>query len=379
MHPGRFTSMSLSLQEIVARGTALDWFEGVAVVQAICAAAPGGAGQEPRIPDLAGVRVAADGNVILSPSGDLPGSAASRAGRTLNALLPEGRTPVPLRLLVLTAISGEPPYRTVPEFSQALDYFERPNRRAVISGVYERAAQLPASENRPAVQPQEAPPPTPAKRNLRPPAWLAAALGLACGAALLVVLAFGGWWWWWTPAPGQPKTVAVGVSTAIRAIEHRLAAILPAAIVPAGWAAEAPAPPVAEARVEPASARPAPRVRPSRRAVTTPDPARVDTPVEAPEVFSRIYSAADGDVLPPVALRSTLPTSPPPGVRQEELSRVEIVVTEAGDVESIKLISGLRRSIDGMLLSALKTWKFQPATKDGRPVPYRQVVWLTSF
>ena len=55
--------------------------------------------------------------LILSPSGDLPGSAASRARRTLNVLLPEGRTPVRLRLLVLTAISGEPSYQTLPEAS----------------------------------------------------------------------------------------------------------------------------------------------------------------------------------------------------------------------------------------------------------------------
>lgn len=49
----------------------------------------------------------------------------------------------------------------------------------------------------------------------------------------------------------------------------------------------------------------------------------------------------------------------------------EMVVDENGDVAAINLISPQRRFHDRMLVAAAKAWKFRPATLDGQPVKYR--------
>jgi TonB family protein len=89
------------------------------------------------------------------------------------------------------------------------------------------------------------------------------------------------------------------------------------------------------------------------------------------------FSAADLDVTPPVMIRPQLPSTPPPGVSIEGLPVVEILVSEGGEVDSVRLVSGGRGVHDTMMLSAIKTWRFQPAMKDGRPARYRLRMWLT--
>jgi outer membrane biosynthesis protein TonB len=53
---------------------------------------------------------------------------------------------------------------------------------------------------------------------------------------------------------------------------------------------------------------------------------------------------------------------------------LELLVDEDGSVQQVKLVSPLRRIADVMFLSGVKTWKFQPALKDGQPVKYRLVL-----
>ena len=105
----------------------------------------------------------------------------------------------------------------------------------------------------------------------------------------------------------------------------------------------------------------------------------LDPPVEGTSGEVKTFSAADEDVRPPVAVRPKLPTDPPPGVPLEALTKLEVLVAATGDVEAVKIIAGPRTALDGMMLSAVKAWRFQPATKDGRPVPYRHLVWLTNI
>jgi TonB family protein len=73
-----------------------------------------------------------------------------------------------------------------------------------------------------------------------------------------------------------------------------------------------------------------------------------------------------------------LPSEPPAGVPLDSLTRLEVLVSASGEVESIKIVVGPQDALDSMMVSAVKAWKFQPATKDGRPVPYRHQVWLTN-
>jgi protein TonB len=45
-----------------------------------------------------------------------------------------------------------------------------------------------------------------------------------------------------------------------------------------------------------------------------------------------------------------------------------MIVTAEGDVRDLKVIKSLDKGLDKQALAAVSTWKFEPATKDGRPV-----------
>jgi TonB family protein len=91
-----------------------------------------------------------------------------------------------------------------------------------------------------------------------------------------------------------------------------------------------------------------------------------------------VYSPVDTEIVPPEFVRSRLPKDPPPGVRSEDLSEVEVIISATGEVESVKLVTQPVRVLSAMMLSAVKNWRFQPATKDGHPVRYRLRLRLTN-
>jgi TonB family protein len=93
---------------------------------------------------------------------------------------------------------------------------------------------------------------------------------------------------------------------------------------------------------------------------------------------SKVYSAADAEVAPPAFVRTRLPAAPSPAIRADELPEVEVVVSPAGDVESVKLLTQPTGVGPAMMLSAIKNWRFHPATRDGQPVRYRLRIRLTN-
>jgi hypothetical protein len=96
-------------------------------------------------------------------------------------------------------------------------------------------------------------------------------------------------------------------------------------------------------------------------------------------VDTTVYSAESANVVPPTAIRPQLPRALPVGVAASSLSRIEVMVLRDGTVESVKLLPGARPTVkDGMLLSAAKTWRFAPASKDGVPVRYRKTIWIVA-
>ena len=93
-----------------------------------------------------------------------------------------------------------------------------------------------------------------------------------------------------------------------------------------------------------------------------------------------IYSGRDADVIPPVAAYPHVPAAFPPGVREQDLAFIEIIVSETGVVESAKVVLAPETLSQAMVtttyLSAVKSWRFEPALKDGKPVKYRRTVWV---
>jgi hypothetical protein len=88
------------------------------------------------------------------------------------------------------------------------------------------------------------------------------------------------------------------------------------------------------------------------------------------EPADHVYSARDGDVRPPTALSRQARADQSPGVTPDQLIDLDITITEAGDVDSVKVSSGAPRMDIAMMLSAVKNWKFDPATRNGHPVKY---------
>ena len=83
-----------------------------------------------------------------------------------------------------------------------------------------------------------------------------------------------------------------------------------------------------------------------------------------------VYSEEDDDVIPARLLTSQ--TSGPlfTGVRPH-MNTMELVISPAGRVETVRLMSQTKRMPDMLLLSGAKTWKFSPALRDGQPVRYK--------
>ena len=254
----------------------------------------------------------------------------------------------------------------------------------------------------PVVEPVASPAP-------QPPAWWRRRWVLASGLAALFVLASGAAWWlsgrpegsWLRAGTGQvsrvvataANRVVAAAESGIQAVKERFAATPPPA---PGPAVEAP---------RPASGRPASRrstllaskpVGGSDRTAREPaasmlaesrDPWQPAPLYPPPDPFlviaepvvenGPIYTAADTAVLPAELMRPRLPKSPPPGVRLEDLPRLEVLVSAMGEVESVRLMSPGATVQSAMMLSAVKTWHFQPAILDGRPVRYRLSIWLT--
>ena len=114
------------------------------------------------------------------------------------------------------------------------------------------------------------------------------------------------------------------------------------------------------------------------KAAAPPPPPVVVAPVPEPIVDKtpRIYGAADGDVVPPVTVRQTVPAYPG-RVMAGGATTIEIVIDEAGAVEAATMENPLNPVYDRMALAATKSWQYQPATLNGRPVKYRKRIQIT--
>lgn len=98
---------------------------------------------------------------------------------------------------------------------------------------------------------------------------------------------------------------------------------------------------------------------------------------QTPEVSDapthRVFSVADDDVTPPRLVRAQVST--PLFVNGGHAANVlEVVISEQGRVEGVRLRSEPQRLTDVQLLSNAKTWEFEPARRAGTPVRYRAVI-----
>jgi tetratricopeptide (TPR) repeat protein len=115
-----------------------------------------------------------------------------------------------------------------------------------------------------------------------------------------------------------------------------------------------------------------------RAAAAAPKPAPAAPVVDpAPVEPSKIFTAADTEVLPPVPIEQTIPQWVPPAgnLRYQEFSGVlDVVIDETGAVVSATMAQRVNVIYDQVLLSATKRWRYRPAQRAGKPVKYRKLI-----
>jgi protein TonB len=91
---------------------------------------------------------------------------------------------------------------------------------------------------------------------------------------------------------------------------------------------------------------------------------------EQPENTSdAVYELGDG-VTPPKAIYQPDPEYSE-SARKKKINGtviVAMIVTAEGKVRDLKIIKSLDKSLDKQAIAAVSKWKFQPATKGGKPV-----------
>ena len=104
-----------------------------------------------------------------------------------------------------------------------------------------------------------------------------------------------------------------------------------------------------------------------------PPPAPAPTPVNRP---AKIYNGAEARVRPPMTIAQDVPRYPGPVRPPGFTGVVEVVIDEAGAVESTAMVESVGNAYDKMLLVAASRWQFVPAMADGVPVKFRKRVQI---
>jgi hypothetical protein len=387
----------MALDQVLHRLGSVAWAEAVAIVEGLCEVLISG-GRE-RVPEVSRIAITAAGGVAVG-TGGVKDAAGPILARMIHTLTATGSIPAPLRLLVTRWTSAGDEH-TIAEFAKELGYFARPDGQNLIQAVYERAvATVPV---RPTPR-QEVPRPVP---PVRPPqARDSRFLYFAVAAAGLLVISLTGLvalrGTGSTRASSTPSSTATtaqsdglaagtnppsvagpgrqrGIGTGTRAAaatpgtaDRGTTPVMP--VSPRGNAPGAPPAPVSSAvratLASPAAASPrsAP-IPPSSGAVASSRSALEATP---------IYSRRDPNVTPPALLHAQLP-SPLLSGFQPDMNTIELIVSETGSVERVRLLSTPKRMPDMMLLSNAKNWEFEPAVKDGQAVRYRlELSWTAT-
>jgi TonB family protein len=141
--------------------------------------------------------------------------------------------------------------------------------------------------------------------------------------------------------------------------------------------ADAMRPPLSDMRTlavgfEELSAKAAPPLPPPPPVVAA-VPAAPLTPAAVPR---RIYIAEDRTVVPPFAVRQSLPQFRGP-IGVTRTGRLEIVIDESGSVESAVMTESISSGYDRIAVAAAKTWQFKPASVNGVAVRFRKVIQVS--
>jgi hypothetical protein len=411
-------SDGVTLSSVLGSEVAIQWYEAVALVREIADRLLT-ASSERAIPELQQVRLSPQGHVDIlgvTPTNE----PVRRMGQLLQAMLAHTDAPVQLRLIITQATAPAPPYQSIRDYSEALGFFERPERSTVLQSLASRvtAATGAGESERPVTLDSIAPLPaaTAKDEKHKPQDGVKTSRSRVWAFALVAVVILGvsaaGVWYARKQGIG-PQNRDEAAALADKASDAVGSAILSGAsavtetlglgrIVPAKEATSpapselAPPPTAAVLKASAPKRREAPGADPVAAVVAfdlEPSPATAVPPVTDPTPVASsgpavaeptrsddeaIYSVNTPSVVPPIGIRPKLARQLPPDFDPARLGRIELIISADGSVESAKLLGPPRTVNDGLFLSVAKAWTFQPALKGGVPVRYRKTIWVAS-
>lgn len=118
-----------------------------------------------------------------------------------------------------------------------------------------------------------------------------------------------------------------------------------------------------------------PPAAPPKPEPAPPAPVAVASAEPAVPAAPRIYQATDKGVVPPITVRQNLPSFPSTAaVPKQALGVIEVIIDETGAVEQALIRVPLNAAYDRQALLAAKSWLYQPAMMNGKPVKFRKAV-----
>jgi hypothetical protein len=397
----------IRLDELLARNVDVQWFEGVAIVQAICRQLLATSASNGEFPAATQIGISADGAVRVLETTST--KTVPAAAHLLAGLLSDD-VPVRLRLAVSQATSESSTIESLREFSETLGYFERPDTELIVRNLFDRAmlagfrrqTDEPGLENVVTEEKRDtAAKPSRDTKAVWRRAAIPAAVAITIGAASWLILS--------SARGGRVSAAFSGIANAFAgAPEARANEPLENSVASKEIAAKGTTRPQrthastpnysrgqsGAARKESGGPMVAhlPSLMPSRASVVSPMPSRDASNAAEPlqtyvivasgpdeSVSDPIYSKSDSEVTPPRQVYPALPAEPSTASMKRALTVVDLVIAPDGLVERVRLRTTPRDIHEFMLLSAAKAWRFQPALLDGRPVRFLHSVALTSF
>jgi hypothetical protein len=436
--PAAPTEPAVSLETVLSTDMTIAWDEAVSIVEALCQAVQGNVPRS--IPSAGGVFLTGSGLVAARSGAGTPDPV--EAGRRLLELLAKGPVPAPLRLFASQAVRADQ-HPSIVEFQQGLNYFAKPGGQSRIAAVHERCTRELASMPFPSEGEAPPGTPTPPLKTQGKTSgnrqWRREALLSVFAIVVAGMVVSGGYFAWQMLANGSvesepvpaaeadsaPSTNQLAAPGGGTAAASSRAAVTREALPPAAGLVTAPGgrtaaastrtavareaiPPAGGLVNAPSGAMLAPRRNPldldlggagglapppppveidentgisgaaSDAPPSAPLPIFVQDTAAAPAEPERVYSASDAGIVPATLVREQLlpPAMVPSGAAPLQL---ELVVSAEGAVERARFLVRPRRMADMMLLSSAKTWTFNPALKDGRPVRSRVVLsWFVA-
>ena len=392
----------IRLDELLARQVDVQWYEGVAIVQAVCHQLLAQGVSNGEFPAATQIGIRTDGTVRVL--GAMPTQAVQAAAHLLAGMLSDD-VPVRLRLVVSQATGESSTIESLRELSETLKYFERPDSELIVRNLLERAMLASFRKQADDDAPDKVSPPERPQTAARPQEQKKTQWRLPAMAAAGAIVVTAGLIWFTSQgdrvsAAYSGITNVLGGGSEARPSEPVEKPGTPQETGPKGATSPHRAlPPTAtdadrksgESRKD----RPAvtagriPSLAPSAKLpMLSVDGSKGTQPEQTYVIYASepgvsasdpVYSKADAAVTPPRQVYPALPAEPASASLKGALTVVDLIVAPDGLVERVHLRTTPRTVHEFMLLSAVKAWRFQPALLDGRPVRFRHSVALTSF